>query len=81
MNMPRPAMNFDDIGQVLARALVNAEFRRQLLSDPKTLLAHEAKGPGPAAIKFFKSLQNDSFDQAATNYRADALGVAADMET
>lgn len=79
--MPRPAMNFDDIGDALAKALVNETFRHQLLDDPKTLFVHEAKGPGPAAIKFFTSLKDKSFETAATAYRADALSVAADMET
>lgn len=80
--MPRPAMTYEQIGSVLARAMRDRTFRDQLVHDPVKALAHEAYGVGKEAEEFFKSLDDKVFTVAASRHLAkiDAVGLASDME-
>jgi hypothetical protein len=77
-------MTFDDIGRVLALALRDDQFRKNLINDPGSALKHESFGVGPKGAEFFRSLKKSNFIKAAddlhTNLHKDNLGLAQDME-
>ena len=79
--MARPPMTYDDIAGILKRAMEDPNFRDKLVADPKEALKNEAKGPGPATIEFFRSLDDRVFTSAVARYRVAREGAnQADME-
>lgn len=79
--MPRDALTYEDIAELLQRAMKDPAFRDKLVFDPEGALRDHPRGPGPAAIEFFKSLDDTVFTRAVARYRTAREGLATgDME-
>jgi hypothetical protein len=77
-------LTYEDIAELLKRAMEDPGFREKLVSDPEEALKDHERGPGPAAVRFFGSLDDTVFTRAADRYREarearETLGQA-DME-
>jgi len=74
-------MDYADIGEVLAEAIKDPDFRQKLVDSPEDALKDRGFKPGPATTEFFKSLKQGGFGQAADKLKSqrDSLGGAADM--
>lgn len=79
--MPRDPLTYEDIAELLVKAMKEPEFRDKLVFDPVEALKDHPRGPGPAAVEFFKSLDDKVFTRSVSRYRSarEALGTG-DME-
>jgi hypothetical protein len=77
---PKRPIEHEDITHLLGKALVDEDFRRDLLSDPGKTLDKLGYARGPKTIKFFEDLggPQGAFDKAAKDLKIDGIGRAGD---
>lgn len=61
------AMTLDDVKDVLGRALIDGDFRQNLLNDPSEVLSVLGFQASQDSLNFFKALDSASFKGAAAD--------------